>query len=368
MKNGKMLVLVLFLIAGSAAVYNFWGILMEFLTAAILAYLLNPLAKQLSKRTRMKHGLAVLLVLLITLALVALLLSQLIPLAVEQITGLVKDISTYASNYSDLIRRGMEYLEALHLPEPLLERAQEILGKSDSYLIAALTSLGTWLLNFSLGLVDVVVVVIVTVYLMLDGTKLLRSVVGCLPKSMARRVYRVLAESDTLIWKYLKARVIVSGGMGLVTYIGLMIIGVPYAALFAVMSFVLDFIPYFGSILAALVEGVVALITGGLSKGITVLIFVLIVQQIEGNLVAPKVQGDATGLHPVTVMFALLACNQVWGPVGMLISTPVAAVIKVVCKELYAYLIDGAGPTVNEVIAQGKEEKTAPVSQKSQAQ
>jgi predicted PurR-regulated permease PerM len=145
--------------------------------------------------------------------------------------------------------------------------------------------------------------------------------------------------------------------MGVVTYIGLSIIGVPYAALFAALSFVLDFVPYFGSTIAGIIEAIVATMTGGIGLGITVAIFVLIVQQIEGNIVAPKVQGDATGLHPVTVMFALLACNRIWGPMGMLISTPVAAVVKIVVREMYNYLIDGEEPTVNQVVARHEQEE-----------
>ena len=99
-----------------------------------------------------------------------------------------------------------------------------------------------------------------------------------------------------------------------------------------------------------------AIITGGMGLGLTVAVFVLIVQQIEGNIVAPKVQGDATGLHPVTVMFALLVCNRIWGPMGMLISTPVAAVVKVIVKEMYSYLIDGEEPTVNQVVSHQEEQ------------
>ena len=144
--------------------------------------------------------------------------------------------------------------------------------------------------------------------------------------------------------------------MATVTYIGLSIIGVPYAALFAALSFVLDFIPYFGSTIAGIVEAVVATITGGIGLGITVAIFVLVVQQIEGNIVIPKVEGNATGLHPVTVMFSLLACNRIWGPMGMLISTPVAAVIKIIVKEMYNYIIDGEEPTVNQVVAHQEEQ------------
>ena len=127
--------------------------------------------------------------------------------------------------------------------------------------------------------------------------------------------------------------------MAVCTYIGLSVIGVHYALLFAVLSFVLDFIPYFGSIIAGVVEGFFALVTMGVGKALIVVIFVIVVQQIEGNVVVPKVQGDLAGIHPITVMFAILASNEIWGPVGMLISVPIAAIVKIIVREVYLYVV-----------------------------
>ena len=87
-------------------------------------------------------------------------------------------------------------------------------------------------------------------------------------------------------------------------------------------------------------------ITGGIGLAVKILIFVLIVQQIEGNVVAPKLQGKSVDLHPIWVMFALLACSEIWGPIGMLISTPVAAVVKTALRELYYYMIGDSKSTV----------------------
>ena len=94
-----------------------------------------------------------------------------------------------------------------------------------------------------------------------------------------------------------------------------------------------------------MVEGVFALITGGLSLAIKVAVIVIVVQQIEGNVVAPKVQSDAVNIHPLGVMFALLACSELWGPVGMLISTPVAVVFKTVIREIYNYILGDQRPS-----------------------
>ena len=105
------------------------------------------------------------------------------------------------------------------------------------------------------------------------------------------------------------------------------------------MSFVLDFVPYFGSILAGVLEAFFALITLGLGPAIAVGVFVLVVQQIEGNVVIPKIQGDQAGIHPITVMFAILASSELWGPAGMLIAVPIAAILKIVVTEVYYYIV-----------------------------
>ena len=128
-------------------------------------------------------------------------------------------------------------------------------------------------------------------------------------------------------------------GQTYVAYIGLLIMGIKYALLFALMSFVLDFIPYFGSLLAGVIEIFYALLTGSLGLAVAVAIFVLVVQQLEGNIAAPKIQGDATGIHPITIMFALLACNVLWGPLGMLISTPIAIIVKAILSEVHNFLV-----------------------------
>lgn len=362
MKHGKTLVLILLLTGIVLLLVGFWDIVMEFFTAALIAYILSPPARFLRKKLHLHRFVAVVLVLVLALGIVGGLIYLLLPAAIEQVSALLNDIIRYASesSYDELLTGIVAYLESLRLPPGAIELANEYLQKVDEYLVSLINSFLTWIVNFTLSIVDVVVVIIVIVYLMMDGSKLLRNFVGILPHRIARRASHVLAEGNELVWKYLRVRVIVSGGMAAVTYIGLSIIGVPYAGLFAALSFVLDFIPYFGSFIAGCIEGVAATITGGLTMGITVVLFVLVVQQIEGNIVNPKVQGDATGLHPVTVMFSLLVCNRIWGPMGMLISTPVAAVVKIIVKEMYNYLIAGEEATVNQVIARQEQEEHMP--------
>lgn len=339
MKNTKLLALVLLILAAVAAIWRFWSVVMLFFVAALIAYLLGPLVRLLTFKGKIPRGVAVAVTLLIVLGLITWGLMLLIPFAVTQISGVVDDLVRYASNFDQLLQEANELLASWHLPKPILDWATELLSKSDVYLTNLFRGLLSGMMNATTSIFNVVVVLILTVYFMLDGAKLLRGGVDRLPEHARHAAQRILKESDRYFWKYLGTRVLISLGMALVTYIGFSIIGLRYAALFAALSFFMDFIPYFGSLIAGAVEGIFALITGGLSLAIKVVIFILVVQQIEGNVVAPKVQSNAVDIHPLWVMFSLLVCSKIWGPVGMLISTPVAVVVKAVLREVYNYII-----------------------------
>ena len=339
MKNTRLLALVILLIIFVASIARFWDVVMLFFLSAIIAYLLNPIVKLLTFKGRVPRGVAVLVTFLGVVGLIVWLGVLFIPFAIEQITGIVNDLMSYAGNFDQLLENTSDLLASWHLPQPVLDWATDLMGRADAYLAKFFSILLNWLASTTTGIFDIIVVLILIVYFMLDGATMIRSGIDALPPRAAVRVGRVVTESNRYTWKYLGTRVCISLGMAVTSYIGFRIIGLRYALLFSVLAFVMDFIPYFGSIIAGVVDSIFALITGGIGLAVKVLIFVLIVQQIEGNVVAPKLQGKSVDLHPIWVMFALLACSEIWGPVGMLISTPVAAVVKTALRELYYYMI-----------------------------
>ena len=339
MKNTRLLALIILMIAMVAVVWQFWSVVMLFFSAAIVAYLLGPVVKLLTCKGKVPRGVAVAVTAILVAGLIAWGLVLLIPYAVTQITGVVNDLTAYAPSFEALLQRANELLASWHLPQPILDWLTGLLGESDTYLMNLFRSLLSRLMGFTTSVFNIVVVLILIIYFMLDGAKLIRGGIAHLPTPARRAAVRVVEESNRYIWKYVGTRVLISLGMAIVSYIGFSIIGLHYAILFAVLSFVMDFIPYFGSLIAGVVEGIYALITGGLSLAIKVVIFVIVVQQIEGNVVAPKVQSEAVDIHPLWVMFSLLVCSKLWGPIGMLISTPVAVVVRTILREVYAFII-----------------------------
>ena len=339
LKNTKLFVLAFLVIAFTAGILTFWDTLLTFLFSAVVAYLLNPLVKLVMKKADCKRGPAVAVTLAIVITILSLLISLTLPYLIQQISGLIQDLQTYANNFDDLVFSVMRYLRHLHVPEEVIQLAADLIAQSDTYILSFALNLLTSMVNLSLQIFDLVVIIIVMVYFMLDGPKLIQNLISFLPTVIGDKVAHIFSEANQIGKKYIKSRFKISGCMATAIFIGLKCFGIQYAFVFAIMSFCLDFIPYFGSIIGSIIEIFYALITGGISFAAGVAVYVLIVQQIEGNILAPKIEGNATGIHPITVLFSLLAVNQIFGPLGMLISTPLAAILKIIFGELFHYVV-----------------------------
>lgn len=351
-----MLVLILMIITAAMAVFSFWDIIMSFLIPAILAYLLNPITKRIIRKTGLKRGYAVALVALIVVGIITFIGSIVLPPLIVQLGDLLTDLQYYASNFDEIVGRITAFMSTLHLPQTMLDSVAEIVSQSDTYIVSFVGSLLTSLVGMSLQIFDIVIAVIVLVYFMLDGPKLIASMVNFFPKDTASKIEHLVKESDFIAKKYIRSRFIISGCMAVAIFVGLrFIFGIEYAPVFALLSFCLDFIPYFGSLIGSIIQIFYSLITGGFSFALGVAVYVITVQQIEGNILAPKIEGNATGIHPLTVLFALLAAEEVFGPLGMLISTPVAAIIKMIFLELYSFVVSKDEPAENIPLSEGEQ-------------
>ena len=339
MKNTKLLVMAMMIVACAAGVLTFWDTIMTFMFSGVIAYLLNPLVKMIMKRAKVKRGVAVALTLAFVLVVLSFIISLVLPYLIQQVSGLINDLQAYAANFDDVVFRVLRYLEHLHVPDEAIQAAGELIAQSDTYILSFALNLLTSIVNLSLQIFDLVVIIIVIVYFMLDGPKLIQDLVNFLPKTAGTKVAHLLSEANIIGKQYIKSRFKISGCMALAIFIGLRCFGIQYAFIFAILSFCLDFIPYFGSMIGCIIEIFYSLITGGVSFALGVAVYVIIVQQIEGNILAPRIEGNATGIHPITVLFALLAVEQIFGPLGMLISTPLAAILKIIFIELYNYVI-----------------------------
>ncbi|MGA9288186.1 MAG: AI-2E family transporter [Anaerobacillus sp.] len=200
------------------------------------------------------------------------------------------------------------------------------LGDHITQVISALTSATTVL----------VIVPFVLFYFLKDDHKLKPFLMKFLPKKHKEEGEKVLHNIDQMLSAYIIGQIIVALVDGVLMYIGYLIIGLPYALLLGLFVTITAVVPFFGPIIGVIPALVVAL-TQDPMMALYVLISMVVVQQLEGNLVAPVVLGSRLNIHPLTIILLLIVAAALYGFIGMLIAIPLYSVIKVTLENFYKF-------------------------------
>lgn len=308
-------------------------VLAPFMYAAVLAYLGNPLIDRLEAR-KIDRSMAVMLVFgLIVLCLLVLLLI-LVPISSHQFKLLMDRLPAYIHWLQTSVvpwfhdHLGFDpatfELELLHTR--LTDYAQKIstvaLGLVES-LETSSTVIFTWLAHL-------VLIPLVTFYLLRDWHVLLASIQDLLPRAIVGHVTYLTRESDEVIGAFLRGQFIVMAILGVFYSVGLAVIGLEFPLIIGMLAGLVSFVPYLGLITGILLASIVSILEfHSLLSVFPVLILFGLGQLISDFFLTPKLIGDRIGLHPVAVLFAVLAGGHLFGLVGILLALPVAAVIRV---------------------------------------
>lgn len=312
-------------------------VLTPFVAGLVIAYLLDPLADRLeawgTSRTVATTLLTVVFILLVLGAIL---------LLVPVVEGQVRRLS---ANLPELIEQGWGWLgpwvEAFRARFDLaseaelqqaLERYAGNLGEWATGLLGGLASGGAVLLN----IVSLLVITpVVSFYLLRDWNHLVHTVDGWLPRDHHDTIRDLLGQIDRSIAGFLRGQLSVCVLLGLFYGIGLVALGLDGGLLVGLLAGLISFIPYVGSIIGFVASIILAAVqfgpTAWLMLGLTAGLFGL-GQFIEGNFLTPKLVGSRVGLHPVWVIFALLAGGSLFGFVGVMLAVPVAAAIGVLTR------------------------------------
>jgi len=322
----------------SVLIYLLAPILMPFISAAVLAYIADPLVDKLEKK--MSRSLAVSVV-FFTLSLIAVIVLLLIlPLVEKQLVILAEKIPLYidrTQNYLLPLLKDKFGFDISMIDLNVLKKALSDYWRAAGGIAAnVFTSISHsglvlvgWVANFLLMLV-------VTFYLLRDWDVLVEKVHALIPRKKEKMIVVLAKESDEVIGAFFRGQLLVMLTLSMVYTIGLMIVGLDTALLIGVLSGVVSFVPYLGFIIGIVVASIAALMQ---FQEVIPLIYIAIVfltgQMLEGMLLTPLLVGDKIGLHPVAVIFAVLAGGQLFGFVGILLALPIAAVIAVVLRHAH---------------------------------
>ncbi len=313
-------------------------ILTPFIVAMLLAYLGDPLVDRL-ETWRLPRTLAVTLVFCVTLGTLLLVLLILLPRLESQFIHLGQKLPQYldwlrvhSSPYlPGLMTEGEGGVDLQALGAALARRWQNA-GSLLAGLWGSVSSSGLVLLGW---FTNVLLIPVLTFYLLRDWDDLVAAVHALLPRRSAALWGRLARESDEVLGAFLRGQLLVMFLLGVIYTTGLWLIGLDFALLIGMFAGLVSFVPYLGLIVGILVAGVASVLQfqGPGELHWVIAVFVL-GQLLEGSLLTPRLVGERIGLHPVAVIFAVMAGGQLYGFFGILLALPVAAVAMVLLRHL----------------------------------
>lgn len=289
-----------------------------------------PIARPLEKK--LKRSLAAALAIFGLIGGVGLLFLLLVPSLTAQARQIAASLPGAYARVAELLHQGENWLaskgivmdeswkmELLSRGQGLLEKVAMVIG---GWLQSLAGSLGKWMLT-----------PVFAYYLLRDRREISEWALMLFPAHRRGMIVRALREMRRETIGYLRAQLMISGAIGLLTAAGLLLCGIPSWLLLGVVMAVLELIPYIGPLLGG---AVVALFSWqqGLTRMLWALGVVILVQQVEGNLLAPKLTSDATRLHPLAVLLGILAGGSLAGMTGILLAVPVILCVRAVLQVI----------------------------------
>lgn len=319
-------------------IWLFQSILTPFILGMVIAYLLNPLVLRLENIGWPRWS-AVLFLLLTFLVVLGLAIGFLVPVLVREAAQLLNDLPQWIDSAQRTIAAHAQKLGIDFTPDggAIVENIQGSAGQifnAGKGVLAGVMAGGVALFGF---ISFVFLMPIVAFYMMLDWPRLVAKVDELLPRDKAFTVRHLMAETDRTLAGFIRGQLTVCLILGLFYGIGLTLIGLRFGFVIGMAAGILSIMPYVGSAFGLVMSVGVAWFTTGSAVMVSAALVVFAIGQfIEGNFLTPRLVGGNIGLHPLWVIFALMAGGMLMGFTGLLIAVPVAAVIGVLVRYAFA--------------------------------
>ena len=328
----------------SVWITGFLKVVKPFLMAILVAYLLYiPCRKveKIFKKTKLfkkrARGLSVLIVYIIAVLLIILFINLLIPSLVESIMDLAKNIPSYYD-------MAMEYVE--EIPEDSLiskETVENVISKVQDIKIEEILTVDNIRMylekavGVAIGVFNIFVTIIISIYILLERSSILtylrRLTKAKFEPSTYRRIDRYFIKGNTIFFKYVSSQVLDAFIVGIIMSIALTIMQVRYAILLGFTIGLFNLIPFFGAIAAVALAALITLFTGGFTQALWVIVVLVVLQQIDANIINPKILGDALEISKILIIFSVTVAGAYFSILGMFLAVPVVAVIKMMIDD-----------------------------------
>ena len=344
------------------------GFVQPFVYGLVFAFLLNPLLRffedrllpQISSRSlKPSHSraIAILMTYLVAFTMFALFIALVVPQIITSVIGLLENISVYVDMLEDLYDQAMSYIRSIEQGsavealfgtflarlvdslDSMLDGAGDTVTALVGHLLSATQYITTAVFNMLIG-------VIASIYLLASREKLLAQLNKITRALCPERTYRLVCDiaqdSNRILSGFVVGRIIDALLVGILCFIGMSILRLPYPVFISVIVGVTNVIPFFGPFLGAIPSFIIIYVESPV-QALWFAIFILLLQQFDGNYMGPKIVGDSIGLPAVWVLFSILLFGGLWGWVGMFVGVPIFAIICSLVKRVVNFLLERKG-------------------------
>ena len=329
----QVLGIVLATFAIIAFVYLAWHIVTWILVAVFLALALNP-AVEFFQRRGLKRGSSAAIVFVLAVAAIVGLGFLVLPPLVRQVTDFIQAVP----NLVDDLVAGRGQLGFLQRDYHIVDRIREAIDKQGAGGVLGITAPAIAVAQsvFSV-IIGSVAIAFLTFFMLLDGPRLVERFYAFLPANTRPRWQRVGLEIYRTVGGYVTGNVLISVIAGVAAMAALFILGSKYSVALAVVVAILDLIPLAGATMAAVIVSTVVFVELGWVKGVIIIVFFLVYQQLENHILQPVIYGRTVQLSPLVVLISVLIGAELAGILGALAAIPVAGVVQAVGREFLRY-------------------------------
>ncbi|MGH2391846.1 MAG: AI-2E family transporter [Chloroflexota bacterium] len=310
--------------------------LLVLVLSGVVAFALTPLVSLLSRW--MPRGLAIALAYILGFGVLLGLLAVIVDTAANQITSLVGNLPSYQTEFKHYEPHIVSALKHFGITQAKLDHVQQ---QAITYIQSVGTTAATQSLSIVSGvlstLVDVVLILILSVYLTANGPNISQRLRRETPGGQRWRTSLLIAIVNQVVGGYIRGTLTMALLIGVLVGGGMLVLQVPYAILLGVLAFFMEFIPIIGVLVSGAICVLVALFQGWV-LALVVLAYFVVVHVIEGDIVGPRVMGKAVGIHPATALIGLVAGTELFGIWGALFAAPLAGLLQAVGTAVWREL------------------------------
>jgi predicted PurR-regulated permease PerM len=316
------------------------SIISPFIYAMVCAYILNPLVSFFENRFKFKRIMSLTITYFFIVALIFIILFFTIPSIASSMLSITKEMPVYMVVVQKWINTILENerVKALIIQAGLLGKIQEISSQIGTISMGVLQSLAMYLLSLTSNLVNVIFGFLISIYVIAEKEKLLRTcrtiTYIILKERNGTKLIEFIRTYNKMIGLYIGIKAVDSAIIGAMALVGLVIVGEPYAPLIALVIGFTNMIPYFGPFFGNILSVIVAAFVSPM-KALIVFLILLTIQQFDAWYLEPKLVGKKVGISPLGIILGVTIGGGFWGPIGMLLGSPTMATIKIYYEKIF---------------------------------